>query len=256
MGSLEDQLQFQLDQEFGDRGEDLLGELNALLEGVHIGNDVTAEGLGRVRQIVHSLKGLGASFGYGFISVLCHRFEDYLAELESIGEGQLRDVQIFIDRLEEAVHGRVKPEGDEIARFVRDLPGRPGFDSEDIEPLDIEIMLVLPAGAATRFVTAELEECGYRVVNVISPAEAMEQTARKRPDLVVASAALPGLSGIDLACALAAMPATEDIPVARLTSLDRDDESLRRLPAKVPIIRKGGDFGDDIAKALSKLGII
>ena len=255
MGSLEDQLQFQLDQEFGDRGEDLLGELNALLEGVHDGHEVTAEGLGRARRIVHSLKGLGASFGYGFISVLCHRFEDYLAELESIGEGQLRDVQIFIDCLEEAVHGRIKPEGDEIARFVRDLPGRPGFNPEDIEILDIEIMLVLPAGAATRFVTAELQECGYRVVNVISPAEAMEQAARTRPGLVVTAAVLPGLNGIDLACALGAMPATEDIPVALLTSLDRDDKSLQRLPANVPIVRKGADFGDDVAKVLSKLGI-
>jgi CheY-like chemotaxis protein len=74
--------------------------------------------------------------------------------------------------------------------------------------------------------------------------------------MVIISAVMPDLSGIDLAIALAAMPATRNVSTALITSLDDDDEYLRLLPGSVPVIHKGASFGDDIAEALSRLFLI
>ncbi len=57
---------------------------------------------------------------------------------------------------------------------------------------------------------------------------------------------MPDLDGIDLCIALKAMPATPNIGVAVITSLDRDDASLKMLPPTVPIIQKSASFGDDL----------
>ena len=67
---------------------------------------------------------------------------------------------------------------------------------------------------------------------------------------------MPELSGIDLAVALSAMPATRNIPCALITSLDPEDEYLKFLPGRVPVIHKGPSFGDDLADALSALFLI
>ena len=106
-------------------------------------------------------------------------------------------------------------------------------------------------GAQTHFVEREMQQCGYRVSIVTSTIAALEHAMRARPDMVVISAVMPGLSGIDLTVALSAMPETRNIAVALITSLEPDNEQLAFVPDRVPVIRKGADFGDDLAKALS-----
>ncbi len=96
-----------------------------------------------------------------------------------------------------------------------------------------------------------MQACGYRVTIVTATVAALEQVVRTRPDMVIISAVMPGLSGIDLAVALSAMPETRNIPCALITSLRPDDEHLAFVPDRVPIIRKGSAFGDDLAAALS-----
>ena len=77
-----------------------------------------------------------------------------------------------------------------------------------------------------------------------------------KPDLVIISAVMPSLEGIDLAVALASMSATRNIPLAVITSLDKDDDSLKLLPKRVPILFKGESFADDLFKALDDLFLI
>ena len=48
------------------------------------------------------------------------------------------------------------------------------------------------------------------------------------------------------------MPATRNIGVAVITSLDLDDANLKMLPPTVPIIQKSASFGDDLVKALQE----
>jgi CheY-like chemotaxis protein len=101
----------------------------------------------------------------------------------------------------------------------------------------------------------ELAACGYRVATVLNPIEALELILETKPDLVITAQVMPRMSGVDLACALAAMPATKAIPVALLTSLDPDHADLRALPMNVGLIRRGAHFGDDLADVLQRFNI-
>src|SRR3546814_7721276 len=85
--------------------------------------------------------------------------------------------------------------------------------------MDKDVTLVLPQRSAAKVVGRELAACGYRVPTVLNPIEALELILETRPDLVITAQVLPRMSGVDLACALAAMPATKPIPDAPLTRL-------------------------------------
>jgi CheY-like chemotaxis protein len=104
-------------------------------------------------------------------------------------------------------------------------------------------------------VAQELRECGYRVVSVADPFEAMQFVISAKPDVVIVSAILERLDGVDLVSALKAMPSTRDMPVAFLTSLGEGDERLKFLPASVPVLHKGASFADDVAEAFAALKI-
>lgn len=219
---------------------------------------VPPDALRLLRMDAHNLKGLGASFGFPAVAVVAHRLEDYLADLAALDEPRLRqEVQVFLDRIQEACERPFAAGAEAIGQLVRRLPVRSAtFDPAEVEIHDIEIMLVSPAGTAARYVRQELAACGYRVTLVTRPLEALDFALHARPDLVVVSAILEELDGIDLICALAAMPRTRRMPLALLTSLDCDDEKLTELPPHVPILRKGASFSDDVAEALARFRII
>jgi HPt (histidine-containing phosphotransfer) domain-containing protein len=249
-----DDLMVKLRQEFLDTAEDHLREIDALLRGLRAGrgSDDTAS---EIRRRVHSLKGMGGTFGYPLITVISHRMEDYLAELDALAGPSLEDAQVFVDRLRDVVDGVFQPDDPNTSAIVRALPDKTGFDVAEVGKADVEIMLVSPKDTASHFVERELRACGYRVVNEPSCFGAFEHIVRTRPDMIIATAVMEGLSGIDLACALAAMPATRNIPFALLTSFEDSDTALRQLPPTIPVIHKGQSFGDDLAEALDRCGI-
>ena len=207
------------------------------------------------RRIAVSIQGNASNLGFPMIETVAQRMENFLADVKSFPPRALEDIVKYAEILTDFVEGREVDE-DETPHFVRSLPIKLGFDENEIETRDVEIMLVMLHGTATRFVERELRQCGYRTNAVASTFEAIPQIIRTKPDLVVVSAFMPDLSGIDLAIALASMPATRNIPVAVITSLDPEDEYLGLLPAHVPVILKGPSFGDDLADALDRLFII
>jgi len=143
-----------------------------------------------------------------------------------------------------------------LASVVRTLPPRLGFELGDIQARNVEVMLVMPHGAQTRYVERELQQCGYRVSVVADTIEAFGHVVQSKPDLIVVSALMPHLDGIDLAIALASMPSTRNIPIAVITSLDPGDDALELLPKKIPVVHKGPTFGDDLFTALDSLFLI
>ena len=74
--------------------------------------------------------------------------------------------------------------------------------------------------------------------------------------MIIAFTKLDEISGIDLACAIGAMPLTQKIPSALLTSRDRDHDALRELSEASAVIKKGGKFGNDLADALAQFDIL
>ncbi|MDA5193115.1 response regulator [Govanella unica] len=250
----QDQLLVDLRIEARDWIEDRLDRMSLLLGQP----EVTPDALSDLRRDAHSLKGLGGSFGFPVVAVVAHRLEDYLGDLTPPVDLQARrDLQVFIDSLQDICVHHLEAGPETIRQIARGLPLRlASFDPAEVEVRDVEIMLVAPGGTATRYVRQELAACGYRVTLVGRPLEALDFALHTRPDLVVVSAILEELDGIDLICALAAMPRTRNLPLALLTSLDNDDDKLRDLPPHVPILHKGAQFSDDVAEVLIKYRII
>ncbi len=249
-----------LQQEFIDMATDRLSVLDELLEQLRASASDSARALREIRQTAHNLKGMGGSFGFPIITTIAHRLENYLADLGDLDSQNQRDAQVYVDVMAAIVSSGHNPADSDAQTTVRGLPPKPGlpksdFDVDGVEVSDVEVMLAIPSGTAAHYVTRQLQACGYRVITVKSPFEALEQAVRTRPDLLIVSAVMDGLTGMDLAAAVTAMASTKKLKVALLTSLDLNDRHLLELPDGIPLIRKGPEFGDDLADALETLGI-
>ncbi|MGO1117195.1 response regulator [Rhodovibrionaceae bacterium A322] len=195
------------------------------------------------------LKGGSASYDLALLGVAASRFEDYLSNVENASDHTITDIQIYLDVLIDMVEAEA--EGRDIkGDLVRNLPMRRSFDPAMIKRVRIEVMLVMPEGAARKMIEREIQECGYSVTSVSSPFTALELIVRTQPDLAILSSVLPELSGVEIAIGLKSMPQTRNTAVAIITSHDKNHGSLALLPETVSIIRKGTSFGDDLAEAL------
>ncbi len=244
-----------LRREFLDELTDRVRALQIKAEDVRRGRCPVEDIARDARRIAVSAQGPASNLGFAMIETVTQRMENFLADVKVFPPRAIDDIVRYAEILMDLVEGKIVDEK-ETPSFVRALPVKLGFDEGDIEVRDVEIMLVMLHGTATRFVERELRQCGYRTHAVPSTMEALPQIIRTKPDMVVTSAFMPDLSGIDMAIALASMPATRNTPVAVITSLDPSDEYLKLLPTHVPVILKGPTFGDDLADALDRLFII
>lgn len=252
--AVEDDILLELRNEAIDTIEDKIGNLNDIIKKRRDKSYTATESLSKTRLESHSIKAVAASFDMKAILALSHRFEDYTFEMSEIDVTDLPDIQVFTDRIAEALEAFVNSKPFDVAEIVRQLPMKGGFDENQVTVTNIEVMLVMEPGIATKIVTRELLECGYRIVNVASTLDAMMLIPSMKPDAVITSRVMPELTGVDLACALKAMPTTRHIPVALIASSASD--CVEDLPKSVPVIRKGASFGDDVADVFMELGIL
>ena len=238
-----------LRQEFlEDAAEDLQNLVSFLNEAMSGGRPMEAV-LRDARRVAVNLVGGANGFELPLIGVTAQRFDDYIASLSA---GDTRGLGNLISYTETLLDLLAAPDENEetASQLMRRLPAKGTFDPEEIDVREIEVLLVMSPGVATRVIERELLECGYRVTTVGNSFKALEFAARALPDLIIVSAVMPDLAGIDLMLALKAMPATRNIGAAIITSLDPDNSDLKMLPPTVPIIHKSASFGDDLAKAL------
>ncbi|GIX17423.1 MAG: hypothetical protein KatS3mg119_1609 [Rhodothalassiaceae bacterium] len=247
-------------QEILDGIEDRIAEINELLDAVREGRSDAGVAVGLLRQHAHSVKSMAASAHVPVLQRIAMRFEAYLSPLARLDGEAVEDAQTFADRLAEALDGNLALSEEEIADRLARLPGAPpasaSFDPNEVQVRDIDIMLVMSPGTATNFVTRELAECGYRMINCFSTLDALVLAGQMKPHLVIVSNVMPELSGVDFACAMRAMPSTKDIPVAMLTSEKRGSPALAGLPEEVPLLSKSGRFADDVTRVFQQLGIL
>jgi CheY-like chemotaxis protein/HPt (histidine-containing phosphotransfer) domain-containing protein len=246
----------ELRQEFVDEAVETLQGLDVTLDAARNGHVPEAQVVDEFRRAAVRLRGPAGGFGLRALATVCHRLDDYLTHAPAaLPPRTWDDLQRFLDLMLSLAEGRLPPETDP-ASLVRTLPPRLGFELGDIQIRSVEVMLVMPHGAQTRYVERELQQCGYRVAVVSDTIEAFAHVVQAKPDLIVVSALMPHLDGIDLAMGLAAMPSTRNIPIAVITSLDPGDERLELLPKKIPVVHKGPSFGDDLFAALNNLFLI
>ena len=226
--------------------EDAVDRLRELDRSLTPGADLSA-----FHRFAFEVRGGAHNFGLRLLEIVVQRLENYVAAVRQPDERQIEAIRAHLDLISDILEGRIGPDAD-AAQVVRTLPARPSsFSVDDLDIRPVEVMLVMLYGAQTRYVEREMQQCGYRVTIVTSTISALEQAVFTKPDLVIINAVMPGLSGVDLAVALQAMPQTRNTPSALITSLEPGDEQLRFLPERVPIMRKGQTFGDDLAEALS-----
>ena len=248
-----DDLLANLAREFLVDSVDTLGTLSQLVAETQDDRVDTVYTLQTIRREIHTLKGQGTSFGFPSITVISHRLENYLAELDSLTKQQLADILPFLDRMQEIAESGVNPDDDQVSSIVRTLPAKGATDETGQGATNLEILLVAGSRIVRRALEAELGKRGVRVVTVDSPIEVFETVLRTRPDMVIASAVMDKISGIDLARALRAMTATQNIPFALLTSFDASHPELRDLPDDVALVHHDRDIAAELDEAVGAL---
>ncbi|WP_096700323.1 response regulator transcription factor [Magnetospirillum sp. 15-1] len=242
--------------EFLEELRDTASQLQVLVGNMRSKSIAAAEGLATLKREASNLRSHAQGLTLPMIKLVTHRFDEYVGELKEAGPSELDEIQVFVDKIEKLADGEQISEADAPA-VVRALPAKRTADIDfgKIEKKNVEILLVVPEKAMSRIVERELAACGYRTSTIRDGFAAMETVVRTRPDMVIASVELGLLSGVDLGCALGAMPVTESIPFALFTSYEWGNPKLKGLPPRASLIRKGPQFGDDLAETLSRFNI-
>lgn len=250
----EEELEAQYENEALDEARDVAASLEVRMQQIRMETLDPKEAAILLSQDASNLRLKSKAVNLPGLTPLSHRLDEYLSQATEVTIKNLDDLQRFSDKISSILDGDTL-QTDDIAAVIRDLPHKSTFDVSEITTTDTEVTLVLPQKTAARVVERELAACGYRVSTVLDPIEAFQIILESKPDLVITTAVMPRLSGIDLACALAAMPSTKTIPVAVLTSLESNHPDLKALPMNVGIIRRGESFGADLADTLQRFSI-
>jgi CheY-like chemotaxis protein len=255
-GANYDELAQKAELEFHDEATTRLAEMNRLLD------DIAAKGaqdsyLADLLGHANNLRITGASFGFPAVTLIAQRLEGYLNDLPQWTDKAQRDAQEFCDALGDILERKSQPDDDEIAQLVRGLPSHISrtFSPGDVEIRNVEILLVTPARAVAKILSKQIMACGYRVNSVHDPIEGLTTALRLKPDMVITSQVMKGLTGVDLIRALKSVTTTEKIPCAVITSQELDSADFSRLPQGSPVLRSGSHFADDFAKVVTQLGL-
>ncbi|MGB0552216.1 MAG: hypothetical protein ACPGQV_06530 [Alphaproteobacteria bacterium] len=186
--------------------------------------------------------------------ITLQRFCEYLDNLQIAEQKIISDLQFYSSTLHDIV-ANDRTEVD-IRTFSRSLPVHTPVDMNNIVQVDGEIMPIEPNKTVAKLVSRGLRACGYRVTTLRGSIDALTYAIRTKPDMIIASAELNGINGIDIACAIGTMPLMQKIPSALLTSRDRDHDALRELPETSAVLKKGGKFGDDPSDALAQFDVL
>ena len=242
--------------EFLEELRDTASSLQVLLGNMRSSSVSAEDGLATLKREASNLRSHAQALNVPLIKLVTHRLDEYVGELKVAGPAQLDEIQVFIDRIEKLADGEEVTHSD-VPSVMRSLPAKRAADIDfgPIEQKNIEVLMVVPEKAMARIVERELAACGYRTSVVRNPFEALENVVHTRPDMVIAAMELGILTGVDLGCALAAMPVTQGIPFAVLTSYSWGHPKLAGLPPRAALIRKGPQFGDDLAESLSRFNI-
>lgn len=248
-----DDVYLTLQSEFLDEARDRLGEMEECLNDAYTGQIESSEALIKLRREAHTLKGMGNAFGFPLITVLTHRLEDYLSNLiEPTAENSM-DIQYYIDRTWDIVRRGENPADDETKEILRALPVFRSQQNANADELDTEILLVCDSKTIGRKIGTDLTAYGFRIINTSSALDAISMAVSMRPDIIIASDVMKGLSGFDLVRALSAMHATKDIPLAVFTSFDLEHPEVLALADKIPVVHLGPDVSDELTLALTEL---
>ena len=256
IGQSYDDLLESLRGEFVDEAEDNLNVVEITLENLRSGQEDPAEALVKIQRPVHSLKGSSSVANFPLVAVIMHRMEDYMSPLKAIEPEHIEHLQLYVDTAREYAQLDVDQASISSADLVRTLPKRPDEEvlqeAEKVGGKRIEAMMVIKEKTAGMIFERELKQAGLHVTTIRKPFDVFEMLVRTKPDLLVLSGVIGELSGVDIACAIKAMPKTATTPVCIMTSFERNHPDLAGLPEEVALISKN-NLKTDLAAVVEKL---
>jgi len=95
---------------------EILTEIAALRSSYH------PDDLETVRNEIHTLKGLGGTFGFRDFSLIAGRFEDYLEGLTEMSDQHIDNLRVFISRLRDCIERETYPTPEELELILSELP--------------------------------------------------------------------------------------------------------------------------------------
>lgn len=109
--------------------------------------------------------------------------------------------------------------------------------------------------SATDLIQLILESEGYRVLKANDGKHGVEIAVREHPDLIILDIVMPEMSGFDVAQELKQIPASRDIPIIILTSMDIDETEQAELSEFVSGLMKKGAFTKrDLLREIAHIG--
>ncbi len=250
---LTDDIAHQLRQEFLADARDSLDAAQTALNTICDGSGDPGRLALEFQRQIHTLKGMGGSFGFPTISLLAHQLEDFVADAGGLTAATARQVEIFLDHIDQILDTGVDDGMANASDLIRALPTTHGTQPCDSAPDDIEVVMITPSKVLARAVKNMLTPRGCRVLICGTPWEALELAVCAQPDVIVSSAVMDHVTGIDLLCAFSQIEATSSIPKIVLTSFERDHPQLQRLPKDVHVVRSGREHRDALAAEIVAL---
>lgn len=242
----------ELRREFIIEARDRLDDAQGALEGIYNDTISRKDAVTVIRRNLHSLKGMGKSFGFPTISLVAHRLEDFLCEITASSKLDPDDIQTFLDYMDEIIGYGTDPGLSDASALVRVLPTGSQFNVENFQAREVEVLLIAPSRVVSRMVETELAQCGYRVSLATTPWEAFELAVCTLPDIIITSVVMDHVSGAELVRALGEVGAVCDTQFAVLTSFEPGHVELQGIPKRVDIIGLGASFHDDLGDFVAK----
>lgn len=235
-----------LEREFLEACEDRLNEVDTALDSLRSEKASNENEILEIKRHIHSLKGMGTTFGFSSITLMAHALEDYFETLFELGEKGIHDVQCFVDRIREISDSEQNWTDETVSHIVRDMPLLAKRRTVRKGGQALTILVLMPKGLQRKIVVTELSQFGFNVLIAENSFDAIEKGIRRRPDLFMSSAVTEDISGMELAGVFHAIKATMHHPFLLVTSTPIDEIESKTMPPNVTVLQKGGYFARDL----------
>jgi PleD family two-component response regulator len=185
--------------------------------------------------------------------------EDYIDSVDELTPQIIENVEKFLEAIKEYADLSIDQEKISTSDVVRKLPKKQSEIVAEVpataktsEGHQKEVLLVIREKTAGLLFERELKKTGMHVTIAHDSIQAFGLSVRMKPDIVFISGVIDVLDGIDLACALKAMPYTKSTPICLLTSFDRGHAELKELPESVWLLHKN-KMKDDLPVLIQKM---
>lgn len=251
---IDDEIYRDLRAEFVDESMDHLGDMEGALNDYYAGDLSDGKAIDTLKRHAHTIKGFANPFGFSLLSSIIHQFEDFMLAKVMITPDDSKNIQKYIDTMTSCLAQGANFDPSGKAGALKALPATQSQGSASTQSEDsLMVFVVTSSRTIYQKIARELMEAGFQVRQMEKSLAAFEQVASQAPDIVIVSDILDTLSGVDVVCALIAMPATAKTPVIFMTSFEESYPEVKQISQIVPIITLGANIKKEIERAITDI---